>query len=102
MRDRYKLPRPEDPKFVEAAVGRLSMELYGWTKPEHRGAAKKLHERVMGLPSVTAAVEKLKQAPTAEKMTAFKALGEEYKKQVELEVKRLREHAAEKAAETER
>lgn len=90
MRDRIKLPRPEDPKFVDAAVGRLSMELYGLAKPEHRDAAKKLHERVMSMPTVAAAVEKLRSALPVDKMTALKTLGEEYRKQVEIEVARLR------------
>lgn len=90
IKDRVRLPRPEDPKFVEAAIGRLGMELLNVSKPEHRDAARKLHERVMKHPDVAAAVEKMKNAAGEARMTAFKELGEEYKKQVDAAIKEIR------------
>lgn len=90
IKDRVRLPRPDDPKFVEAAIGRLGMELYTLSKPEHRDAARKLHERVMKEPGIVAAVEKMKNAAGEARMAAFKELAEVYKQQVEKEIKEIR------------
>ena len=90
VRDRVRLPRPEDPKFVEAAVGRLAMELYNFAKPEHRDAARKLHDRVIEFPSVKSAIEAMRAAEPPKRMEAFKKLAEEYKKQVDAEVASLK------------
>ncbi len=90
MKDRVRLPRPDEPHFVEAAIGRLAMELYNFSKPEHRDAARKLHERVMQQPDILAAVEKMKSASGDERMVAFKALAELYKNKVDDEVKAIR------------
>lgn len=90
VRDRVRLPKPEDPKFVEAAVARLAMELYNFAKPEHRDAARKLHERVIQLPPVVAAIEAMRSAPPEARMESFKKLAAEYKKQVDLEVAELK------------
>ncbi len=94
LKDRVRLPPPDDPKFVELAVLRVGMELYHMAKPEHREAARRLHDRVLKHPSVVAAIEAMKNASGEARMAAFKAFGEEYKKQVDAEVKDIRSKMA--------
>lgn len=90
LKDRVRMPPPEDPKFIEAAIMRVGMELYHTAKPEHRDAARRLHDRVLKHPDVVAAVEKMKVTAGEARMAAFKAFGEEYKRQVDAEVKAIR------------
>ncbi len=90
MRDRFRLPPPDDPRFADVAVARLGMELYNFAKPEHRDAVDKLHERVIALPSVAAAISLLRASTGESRMEAFKKLAAEYKLQVDLQVTELK------------
>jgi hypothetical protein len=95
LKDRMRMPRPDDPKFDQAALSRLEMELLHVTKPEHRDAARRLHQRVVKMPELIAAYEAMKNAQGEAKMAAFKALGEQYKSKVEQALQEIRnKHAA--------
>jgi hypothetical protein len=90
MRERFRLPKPEEPAFVEAAIERLGIELFHMAKPEQRPVARKLHERVMKHADIVARVGALRAAAVEGRMEAFRQLGEAYKKQVDLEVAELK------------
>lgn len=94
LKDRVRMPSPDDPKFVEAAIMRVGMELYHTAKPEHRDAARRLHDRVLKHPDVVAAIENMKTTAGEARMAAFKAFGEAYKRQVDVEVKEIRSKMA--------
>lgn len=79
------MPRPEDPNFARQATMRLGFEMMSAGKPEQREALRHLHERLMQLPSVKAAVEKLEAAPVGERIEAFKAVRDAYQKERERE-----------------
>ena len=85
------MPKPEDPHFADAAIGRLAMELHNFSKPEHRDAARKLHATVMDSPAMVEAVKRLRAAPPGERIAIFKVMAEDYRKAVEQEVAQLRE-----------
>jgi hypothetical protein len=90
-KDRMRMPRPEDPHFADAAIGRLAMELHNFSKPEHREAARTLHAKVMDSTGMVEAVKQLRAAPPSERMAIFKAMADDYRKAVEKEVAHLRQ-----------
>jgi hypothetical protein len=84
-------PKPEDPDFARRSVARLGFEFMAFGKPEQRDALRKLHERVLLLEPVKAAMAKLEAAPVGERMEALKTLREVYKKEVEREISEFRQ-----------
>ena len=80
------MPKPEDPNFPRQAAMRLGFEMLSIAKPEQRDALRHLHERLVELPTVKAAIAKLEAAPVAERMEAFKQLREVYQKEREREI----------------
>ncbi len=86
--------RPEDPEFAKLAVARMGMEMSTFGGPDKRDAMQRLHERLIDLPSVKEAIAKLQAAPVGEKMEAFKAVREVYRKEFELQVAEYRKKHA--------
>jgi hypothetical protein len=80
------LPKPEDPNFSRLAAMRLGFEMMSMAKPEQREALRHLHERVVELPAVKAAITKIESAPVGERLEAFKAMRDIYKKECEREI----------------
>ncbi len=86
-----KLPPPDDPGFVRAALGRLMAELMVFSKPDMREQTRMLHERAMQAPSVKEAVDKLQRAPAESRMEALGKLREAYREEVSREIRQFRE-----------
>lgn len=86
-----KLPPPDDPEFVRAAVGRLMAELMAFSKPDMREQTRAMHEKVMQLPAVKEAADRLQQAPPGARMEALGKLREIYREAVSREIQQFRE-----------
>jgi hypothetical protein len=80
------LPKPEDPNFSRLAAMRLGFEMMSMAKPEQREALRHLHERVVELPAVKEAIAKIESAPVGERLEAFKAMRDIYKKECDREI----------------
>ena len=86
-----QMPGPEDPNFPRMAANRLGFEMMTFLKPEQRAAFRKLHERVIDLPSVKEAIHKVQSAPADGRPEAFKNLHEVYRRECEREIAEFRQ-----------
>lgn len=77
-----KLPPPDDPEFPRVAIGRLRMEFMAFAKPEEREHLRQIHEKVLQLPAVKEAIEKLQAAPPHERLAAIGRLRTLYREAV--------------------
>lgn len=74
-----KLPPPEDDAFVGAAIRRLEMEVFTFVRPENREKLRVIHGRVMEMPQVVEAIQKLNQAAPSERAERLRSLREVYR-----------------------
>ena len=72
------------------ASARLGMEMMFMAKPEQRDAFRHLHEKIVALPVVKTAIDKIEASPVEARWDAYKALREIYKKECEREVAEFR------------
>ena len=74
-----KLPPPEDDAFVGAAIRRLEIEVFTFARPENREKLRAIHGRVMAMPLVVEAIQKLNQAAPSERIEKLRLLREVYR-----------------------
>ena len=74
-----KLPPPEDDAFVGAAIRRLEIEVFTFVRPENRERLRAIHGRVMEMPLVVEAIQKLNQAAPSERIEKLRVLREVYR-----------------------
>lgn len=74
-----KLPPPEDDAFVGAAIRRLEIEVFTFARPENREKLRAIHGRVMAMPMVVEAIQKLNQAAPSERIEKLRLLREVYR-----------------------
>ena len=81
-----KMPPAESPDFPGAVVKRLEMELLAFSPPERREEARKLHGRLLEMPEIRVAVEKLNEASVGDRMGAMEILRRVYREGVGREI----------------
>jgi hypothetical protein len=86
-----KMPPAESPEFPGAVVKRLEMELLAFSPPERREEARKLHGRLLEMPEIRVAVEKLNEASVGDRMGAMEILRRVYREGVGREIVKGRE-----------
>jgi hypothetical protein len=77
-----KLPPADSAEFPEVLVRRLGMELISFSRPDRREETRKLHERVMTLPSVKAAVAEVENSQGESRSQAAQKLRNIYREEV--------------------
>lgn len=110
------MPDVADPEFAHKMVQRLVSDLQGWAQgpgPGDRGPGERgegvrgdrmerhepspqmmrIHERLMQVPAVTAALKELEQSEPGHKMEAWKHLRDAYQAAAKMEIAKLREGA---------
>lgn len=90
-----EMPKPESPEFGRMAVMRLAAEMLAMARPERREETRRFHDRIMQMPRLKEAIEKLDQLPPDQRVEAFKRFRETYREVVGQEVSRLRERMGE-------
>lgn len=86
-----KWPKPEDPDFIASAADRIGQEFMAFARPENREASRRMHERVMQRPDVTAALDELKNAEPGIRMAALGKLRMVYREAVGQEFRQARQ-----------
>ncbi len=92
-----RLPPVESEEFPDAVIRRLEAELLLFSPPERREAAREMHTRLLAMPTVRAAVEKLNAAPVGERLKAMEELRKLYRETVSEEFGKLRDSQKEPA-----
>ncbi len=86
-----EMPKPDSPEFGRMAAIRLGAEMLSIAKPERREETRRFHDRLMQLPQVREALEKLEQLPPDQRLEAFKKLRDTYREVAAQEAMKLRE-----------
>lgn len=86
-----EMPKPDSPEFGRMAAIRLGAEMMSVSKPERREETRRFHDRILQLPRVKEALDKLEQLPPDQRMAAFQRLRDVYREAAGEEFKKLRE-----------
>jgi hypothetical protein len=86
-----EMPKPDSPEFGRMAAIRLGAEMMSVSKPERREETRRFHDRIMQLPRVKEALEKLEQLSPDQRLAAFQRLRDVYREVAGEEFKKLRE-----------
>ncbi len=88
------MPRADDPNFPRLALHRLGFEMMTFARPEQRQAFRHLHERVIEMPAVKEAIQKVQSTPPEGRIEAFKTLRDVYRKECEQQIAEFRRKRA--------
>ncbi len=91
-----EMPKPDSPEFGRMAAIRLGAEMMSVSKPERREETRRFHDRIVQLPRVKEALEKLEQLPPDQRMEAFKKLRDTYREVAGQEFMKFREKSESK------
>lgn len=90
-----RLPATDSPEFPRIMVQRMGMELLTFARPERREGTRQLHERVISLPAVQEALNKVEGSQGEERILAVQKLRDVYRAAVMKEFQAARERAKE-------
>lgn len=85
-----ELPKPDSPEFGRMAGIRLGAEVMSMSRPERREETRRFHERIMQMPPVKEAFEKLDRLPPEQRVAAFQHLRDVYREVAGEEIKKMR------------
>lgn len=85
------LPVPEAAEFPDAVVTRMASELQAFSRPDRRDETRRMHERVMALPALREALDKLRNSTGEARIEALHALRKAYREAIGAEFHAARE-----------
>ncbi len=84
-----ELPPPDSPDFAKIATERLGAEMMSVARPGRHDETRRLHERVMQLPSMKESFVAMEKASPPERIESLRKIRELYRKLVGEELARL-------------
>lgn len=84
-----ELPPPDSPDFARIATERLGAEMMSVARPGRHDETRRLHERVMQLPSMKESFVTMEKASPTERIESLRKIRELYRKLVGEELARL-------------
>jgi hypothetical protein len=77
-----KLPPTDSDEFPKVVLQRMGLEFIGYMRPERREEAKRVHERVIAMPHLKEAFQRLQDSRGEERVQALQALRDLYRQEV--------------------
>lgn len=86
-----RLPAPDEDNFPEILVRRMGLELLAFARPDRREETRRLHGKVLALPQVSAALDKVKSTRGEDRIQAVQQFRQQYREAIFKEFKEARE-----------
>lgn len=93
---------PKSPNFTRQVADRLGRELQAFSRPDRHEETRQFHEKIMTLPPMVDAFERLKKLPPEKREEAVSRIREVYRQVASGEMKKMREKSEAKKDEAEK